>query len=99
MVMRALPALIWMLPLARMILPGNYDNPVLIFILPGHHVFSQRVVTDRLRRAVAPNTKIDLTSLPEARDCLINVDVSGTPIPSSRFMGGREVSWPQKTRQ
>jgi sugar (pentulose or hexulose) kinase len=29
--------------------------------------------------------------LPEARDCLVNVDVDGTPIPSSRFMGGREI--------
>jgi sugar (pentulose or hexulose) kinase len=31
------------------------------------------------------------TLLPETRDCLVNVDVSGTPIPSSRFMGGREI--------
>jgi sugar (pentulose or hexulose) kinase len=29
--------------------------------------------------------------LPEARDCLVNVDIAGTPIPSSRFMGGREI--------
>lgn len=29
-------------------------------------------------------------ALPEARDCLVNVDVLGSPIPSSRFMGGRE---------
>jgi sugar (pentulose or hexulose) kinase len=29
--------------------------------------------------------------LPEARDCLVNVDVSGMPVPSSRFMGGREI--------
>ncbi len=27
----------------------------------------------------------------EGRDCLVNVDISGTPIPSSRFMGGREI--------
>lgn len=31
------------------------------------------------------------TSLPETRDCLVNVDVSGAPIPSARFMGGREI--------
>jgi sugar (pentulose or hexulose) kinase len=31
------------------------------------------------------------TTLPETRDCLVNVDVSGAPIPSSRFMGGREI--------
>jgi sugar (pentulose or hexulose) kinase len=29
--------------------------------------------------------------LPEHRDCLLNVDISGAPIPSSRFMGGREL--------
>jgi sugar (pentulose or hexulose) kinase len=29
--------------------------------------------------------------LQENRDCLLNVDVSGAPIPSSRFMGGREM--------
>ncbi|MEI9994310.1 MAG: hypothetical protein WDM91_06935 [Rhizomicrobium sp.] len=28
--------------------------------------------------------------LPAARDCLINVDVRGRPIPSARWMGGRE---------
>jgi len=32
-----------------------------------------------------------ITALSETRDCLVNVDVSGTPIPSSRFMGGREI--------
>lgn len=29
--------------------------------------------------------------LPEDRDCLLNVDVEGMPVPSSRFMGGREI--------
>jgi sugar (pentulose or hexulose) kinase len=29
--------------------------------------------------------------VPEARDCLLNVDTDGTPIPSARFMGGREI--------
>jgi len=32
----------------------------------------------------------DLQSLPEARDCLVNVNAFGIPVPSSRFMGGRE---------
>jgi len=38
-----------------------------------------------------PSTRIDLTSLSEHRDCLVNVDVNGRPVPSARFMGGREV--------
>jgi sugar (pentulose or hexulose) kinase len=29
--------------------------------------------------------------LPEGRDCLLNVDVHGRPVPSARFMGGREI--------
>ena len=32
----------------------------------------------------------DLASLDPARDCLANIDVFGRPVPSSRFMGGRE---------
>lgn len=34
---------------------------------------------------------VDITRAAESRDCLINVDAYGMPIPSSRFMGGREV--------
>lgn len=33
----------------------------------------------------------DLASLPEARDCLVNVDAYGAAVPSARFMGGREI--------
>ena len=29
--------------------------------------------------------------LPESRDCLMNVDAYGHPVPSARFMGGREI--------
>lgn len=32
-----------------------------------------------------------LESLPEHRDCLVNVDFGGAAVPSSRFMGGREI--------
>ncbi len=30
-------------------------------------------------------------SLPERRDCLVNIDADGRPVPSVRFMGGREI--------
>ncbi|WP_296721609.1 carbohydrate kinase [Erythrobacter sp.] len=36
-------------------------------------------------------TGCDLSALPEQRDCLVNVDPSGHPILSARFMGGREI--------
>jgi len=32
-----------------------------------------------------------LAALPEHRDCLVNVDCAGSAVPSSRFMGGREI--------
>jgi len=42
-------------------------------------------------RVPGPSAKIDLAALPETRDCLVNVDVTGRPVPSARFMGGREI--------
>jgi sugar (pentulose or hexulose) kinase len=42
-------------------------------------------------RSPAHRSDVDIASLPEFRDCLVNVDVYGMPIPSSRFMGGREI--------
>jgi sugar (pentulose or hexulose) kinase len=44
-----------------------------------------------MRAPLAPNRAVDPV-LPEARDCLLNVDVTGAPIPSARFMGGREIA-------
>jgi sugar (pentulose or hexulose) kinase len=41
-------------------------------------------------RSLMPDCAIDLGSLADARDCLVNVDVFGRPVPSARFMGGRE---------
>ncbi|MDG2005311.1 MAG: FGGY family carbohydrate kinase [Novosphingobium sp.] len=32
-----------------------------------------------------------LSTMQEDRDCLINVDAFGVPVPSARFMGGREI--------
>ncbi|MFM5906952.1 MAG: FGGY-family carbohydrate kinase [Novosphingobium sp.] len=38
-----------------------------------------------------PAEQVDISSLPEDRDCLVNVDVFGCSVPSARFMGGREL--------
>lgn len=38
-----------------------------------------------------PAEPVDLAALPEGRDCLVNVDAFGQPVPSARFMGGREI--------
>lgn len=42
-------------------------------------------------RTPAPDETIDIAALPEDRDCLVNIDAFGRPVPSSRFMGGREI--------
>jgi sugar (pentulose or hexulose) kinase len=39
----------------------------------------------------SPGEPVDLAALPEARDCLVNVDAFGRPVPSARWMGGREI--------
>lgn len=38
-----------------------------------------------------PGSSVTANGLREDRDCLINVDVNGRPVPSARFMGGREI--------
>lgn len=38
-----------------------------------------------------PAGPVDTASLPEARDCLVNIDIHGRAVPSARFMGGREI--------
>lgn len=42
-------------------------------------------------RTPARHEGVDIASLDEHRDCLVNVDVAGNPVPSARFMGGREI--------
>jgi sugar (pentulose or hexulose) kinase len=37
-----------------------------------------------------PSSAADTAGLSAERDCLVNVDVAGRPVPSARFMGGRE---------
>ena len=38
-----------------------------------------------------PGNVCSTANLPADRDCLVNVDVNGEPVPSARFMGGREI--------
>ncbi len=42
-------------------------------------------------RSPGADAVVEIADLPEARDCLVNVDVRGCLVPSSRFMGGREI--------
>jgi sugar (pentulose or hexulose) kinase len=47
-----------------------------------------RSASERTAGFTAPGTTARLA---EGRDCLVNVDVNGAPVPSARFMGGREL--------
>ena len=38
-----------------------------------------------------PGEVVFASALSEARDCLVNIDAYGQPVPSARFMGGREI--------
>ena len=42
-------------------------------------------------RSPGGGSPVSMGSLDEKRDCLVNVDVGGNPVPSARFMGGREI--------
>lgn len=42
-------------------------------------------------RTPAADAHIDVATLRENQDCLVNIDVSGSAVPSARFMGGREI--------
>ncbi len=42
-------------------------------------------------RVPGPGEQVTCASLDEKRDCLVNVDVRSNPVPSARFMGGREI--------
>jgi sugar (pentulose or hexulose) kinase len=42
-------------------------------------------------RLPATGAKLEIASLPERRDCLMNLDVDAGLVPSARFMGGREL--------
>lgn len=42
-------------------------------------------------RLLGRGATLDPGTLAETRDCLVNVDVAGQPVPSARFMGGREI--------
>ncbi len=43
-------------------------------------------------RSVGENAVADIGALDPKRDCLVNVDIGGRPVPSARFMGGREAA-------
>lgn len=85
------------LPHDCMVLCGLHDSNAALLAMRGYPEVGGRECTILstgtwfvAMRSVAAQAKVALASLPESRDCLFNVDVTGGPVPSSRFMGGRE---------
>jgi sugar (pentulose or hexulose) kinase len=85
------------LPDDCVMLCGLHDSNAALLAARGHADIAENDATVlstgtwfvAMRSSLA-ETAIDTSALAEARDCLINVDVNGRPIPSARFMGGRE---------
>jgi sugar (pentulose or hexulose) kinase len=42
-------------------------------------------------RSLGSRRAFDMQTLPDARNCLVNVDTEGRPAPTALFMGGREI--------
>jgi sugar (pentulose or hexulose) kinase len=76
---------------------GLHDSNAALLAARGHRELQGRDVTVLSTGTwfVAMRTPVNGTAnipdLSESRDCLVNVDVAGAPVPSSRFMGGREI--------
>jgi sugar (pentulose or hexulose) kinase len=92
------------LPVATRVLAGLHDSNAALLAARGFAEIASHEATVMstgtwfiaLRsggRSVGRSTQepLDFSALPEARDCLINVDAFGRPVPSARFMGGREI--------
>ncbi len=78
------------------VLAGLHDSNAALLAARGFRAIAGKEVTVlstgtwfiAMRLACLP---LNLAALPEARDCLVNVDAFGKPVPSARFMGGREI--------
>jgi sugar (pentulose or hexulose) kinase len=89
------------LPADCVVLCGLHDSNAALLAARGHPQIASNDATVLstgtwfvAMRSPASGSTADISgvaeSLTESRDCLINVDVHGSPIPSARFMGGRE---------
>lgn len=85
------------LPRECSVLCGLHDSNAALLAARGHREIADHDATVLstgtwfvAMRSAAGIAPVDASTLPETRDCLLNVDVSGRPVPSVRFMGGRE---------
>lgn len=84
------------LPASAKVLAGLHDSNAALLAARGFPEIAGNEATIlstgtwfiAMRLAAGP---VSIASLPEARDTLVNVDAFGQPVPSARFMGGREI--------
>jgi sugar (pentulose or hexulose) kinase len=84
------------LPATARVLAGLHDSNAALLAARGFREIARKEATILstgtwfiAMRLEAQN--VITAALPEARDTLVNVDAYGCPVPSARFMGGREI--------
>jgi sugar (pentulose or hexulose) kinase len=85
------------LPADCSVLCGMHDSNAALLAARGHPQIAQDDATVLstgtwfiAMRSISRGAAVDTSTLDAARDCLVNVDVFARPVPSARFMGGRE---------
>ena len=85
------------LPADCVVLCGLHDSNAALLAARGHREIATGDATVLstgtwfvAMRSLPHAESTDLRTLDAARDCLVNVDVANRPVPSARFMGGRE---------
>jgi len=84
------------LPATARVLAGLHDSNAALMAARGFEQIGGREATilstgTWFISMRVPGEPFAIATLPEARDTLVNVDVYGRPVPSARFMGGREI--------
>ncbi|MGB8602529.1 MAG: hypothetical protein WCD42_10085 [Rhizomicrobium sp.] len=87
------------LPADCVVYCGLHDSNAALLAVRGHAEIGTREHTVLstgtwfiAMRTIGAGARLDMSNLPEACDCLVNVDAFGAPVPSARFMGGRELN-------
>jgi sugar (pentulose or hexulose) kinase len=84
------------LPVTAKVLAGLHDSNAALLAARGFTEIARQEATILstgtwfIAMRLAAET-FSTSSLPEGRDTLVNVDAYGWPVPSARFMGGREI--------
>ncbi|HWU03036.1 MAG TPA: FGGY family carbohydrate kinase, partial [Novosphingobium sp.] len=78
------------------VLAGLHDSNAALLAARGHAEIARNEATvlstgTWFIAMRCPASPLATADLPQGRDCLVNIDAYGMPVPSARFMGGREI--------